>query len=882
VKGNSWLLRLGIGLAIGGSVYACRANDASMDTAGDGIGIGGKGGAPGVCAPGRQGCPCDTNGADAQCGATVGRYSGYLTCAVGTSVCQGGQWGPCIGTTVVTKSVAGATIGSGGLRALSTTTLCQPGSTSPQCADPCDPNVFTLTTSGACTGLACQLATDCPGNGVTSLSGTVFDPAGVNPLYDAYVYVPIDASGQLPGFSPGASCDPCGGAGIDAVAVTKTGPDGTFTLANVPSTDVAPGRPIPLVVQLGKWRREMMLPSVPKCQTTAVDPSSSRLPRNMFDGYGGQADLPKMAVAIASDPLECLLLRMGVDQAEFQVPGTGTRRIDYYDTKNGDQFQTPASLVGSVGTLMTYDLVLLPCEGREDDGNDPFADNVSAYANAGGRVFTTHYGYTWLATPTTGVAMRTNPATGSVNPFYGVANWNLDVQGYPVATTAAIDMTGAGGQAFPKGQAFASWLQKVGASSTFGQLSLTQARHDVSSVGVGPTQWMHDLSMPGEPYYFSFETPLGAVGADGGAATCGRVGYADFHVPTTALVDPDSGGECASDADCGFTAKCNPGALGTCTPVECASTEDCGIEGYSCARGSPGTCVAQACMSDRDCNSRLCLSNGTCGCTQDSQCVGGPCRGQVCAGPPQSCSEDFQCGSVGQCAGATDSACQKSCTSDSDCTHGELCVTGQCTGCRDESNCRSGSCIGATASMCSASSATFPLSCKQGRLSPEEDALEFLLLDRTACVAPIVATPSGPSTALPPYDVVTFSEDISSSCPMGTRAVWRELDWQATIPDSASIVFSAQTVESPTDGGLTDYSTVQVVALLTATKSTVLPGVDAVLIDTGTTGAFNLAMPPVISRSNLRLTVTMNPTTDKLGAPTLIEWQVKADCLPSE
>jgi hypothetical protein len=878
--GKSWLLRLGVGLAIGGSVYACRANDAAMDTAGGGIGIGGRGAAA-VCAPGRQGCPCDTNGADAKCGATVGRYSGYLTCAMGTSVCQGGQWGPCLGNTVVTKSVAGATIGSGGLRALSTTTLCQPGSTSAPCIDACDPNVFTLTTSGACTGLECQLATDCPGGSVTSLSGTVYDPAGVNPVYNAYVYVPVDASGLLPAFSPGASCDACGGASITAVAMARTGPDGTFTLANVPSTDVAPGDPIPLVVQVGKWRREVMLSSVPKCQTTAVDPSSSRLPRNKFDGYGGQADIPKIAVAIASDPLECLLLKMGVDPAEFQVPGTGSRRIDYYDTKNGDQFQTPASLVNSAATLMSYDVVLLSCEGREDDGNDPYADNVSAYANAGGRVFTTHYGYTWLATPTTGVAMPTNPATGSVNPFYGVANWNLDAQGYPTAVTALIDTTLPGGQPFPKGQAFASWLQKVGASSTSGLLSLTQARHDVSSVGAAPTQWMHDSSMRGEPYYFSFDTPLGAVGADSGAATCGRVGYADFHVPTTALVDPGSGGECASDADCGFTAKCNPGTLGKCLAGQCVSTDDCG--GGACPKGIPGQCVAQTCASGSDCDSRICV-NGTCGCTQDSQCAGGDCQGGSCVGLPPSCGWDWQCGDLGVCSGATLGTCQMSnCTSDSDCNNGALCMLGQCQGCNNESNCASGSCSGGTPSMCSASSDTFPLSCRQGPLSPEEDALEFMLLDVSACVAPItVSSSSGPSTGSPPYNAVTFTEDISSSCPLASRATWRELDWQASIPSGASIVFSAQSVESPTDGGLPGYSTAQVVPLFTATTSTVLPGVDSVLIDTGTTGAFNLAMPPVLSRSNLRLTVTINPTPDKMATPTLIEWQVKADCLPSE
>jgi hypothetical protein len=157
-----------------------------------------------------------------------------------------------------------------------------------------------------------------------------------------------------------------------------------------------------------------------------------------------------------------------------------------------------------------------------------------------------------------------------------------------------------------------------------------------------------------------------------------------------------------------------------------------------------------------------------------------------------------------------------------------------------------------------------------------------MLLDLTACVSPIGAPGGGPSVGSPKYDPVTFTEDFSSSCPPGSRVVWREIDWQASIPSTASIDFSAQTAEFPADGGLPDYSAVQVVALATATTSTVPLGVDAALIDTGTTGAFNLATPPVVSRGNLRLTVTMNPTSDMKSAPTLLQWQVKADCLPAE
>ena len=148
------------------------------------------------------------------------------------------------------------------------------------------------TGGGPCKGLFCQVAA-CDGGKTTSLSGIVYDPAGKNPLYNAFVYIPVDRTAFLPAFTSGASCDTCAGAGnLSAIAVAQTGADGKFKLDNVPA-----GANIPLVVQMGKWRRKIILPAVNSCIDNAVAKDNSRLPKNRFDGDGNVADIPRMAIA---------------------------------------------------------------------------------------------------------------------------------------------------------------------------------------------------------------------------------------------------------------------------------------------------------------------------------------------------------------------------------------------------------------------------------------------------------------------------------------------------------------------------------------------------------------------------------------------------------
>jgi hypothetical protein len=867
------------------------------------------------CSPGREGCPCTQAGASTDCGQVVQNYGGYVTCSEGKSTCQQGSWTACLGSTLVTKSLQGSTLGTGqGIRVLSVTSMC----------DPCDPNGCTQTTDGpgdvpdgapvlvteggvtilptGCVGLQCQVQPGC--TTPTTLTGRVYDPAGNNPLFGAYVFIPVDPNpADLPAFSAGATCDSCSGAGtLGAVALAQTDAGGNFTLTNVPTTSIAPGAPIPLVVQLGKWRRVVMLTAVPACQTTQVPAASSRLPRNQNDGYGNHADMPQVAfVSGSQDPFECMLLKAGVDPNEFGSSMLNSdRRFHYYNSPDSAGKSIDPSF-GSVVTgeklwnntnpawpLSAYDVVILACEGGEHNVSDRSTTgyaNLVSYADAGGRVFMTHFSYVW---------MKYNA------PWKGIpAAWNAGTSSIDTQDPLDSTIVTAG---FPKGQSFLTWLGNVNALDTSlpppapRTLDIHSGRQDTTlPLAMGVQPWLNatDTTKNGTNYSpaFTFETPLNMP-----AAECGRAVFTDFHVATSAQV---SGTVCQQNSDCGYGATCTGAPTGACQDAPCTSPGDCGDPAWSCNGATTGTCQRAPCTTGATCDSGQCVTVGgssVCGCNQDADCgTNGTCDTGTNICTVGSCSGNTDCfvaeeGNDATCQGATAGTCApNACTTNAQCAAlssggQEQCNGTNCGGCRSSQDCPGGTvCTGAGTGTCTGPSTNFPYECSQGLLDPQEAALEFLFFDLSSCVGP--APPPQQIT----YQPVTFSLDFQSSCPLGTSVRWRQLQWQATIPSTASIVFAAQTAAAPGDGGIPDYTGVQSVELATATATTPnLPtGMDVALIDVagidgGGEGAFNTASPPVTSAQDLRLTITLNPTTDQSQAPTLIEWAVTQDCPPTE
>jgi hypothetical protein len=382
--------------------------------------------------------------------------------------------------------------------------------------------------SPACSQLTCPDGG--PDGGTTSLSGVVYDPAGKVPLYNVVVYVPTTPVQPI---ATGATCDPCGSelTGNPLVS-TLTDAQGHFVLPNVPV-----GIPIPLVMQLGKWRRQVTLPAVSACVDTAVtDSSLMRLPRNHTEG-----DIPHIALTTGgADPLECLLRKIGIDDSEFSTAG-GSGRVHLYagsgvagstpplvatssfapSLNGGVALADAQTLWGTASSLEAYDIVLMACEGQANAGTKPAGalQAMFEFESQGGRVFASHWHDYWF---------ENGPA-----PLPSTGAWTDITPPPPDPSEGTLDTS------FPKGQAFHDWLANVGGLDANQKLLINQAKHNLNSVGNGAQQWVTlqnpNTTPPGQTAveYMSFNTPLDV---DAGSE-CGRVVYSDLHVSSGATND---------------------------------------------------------------------------------------------------------------------------------------------------------------------------------------------------------------------------------------------------------------------------------------------------------------------------------------------------------
>ncbi len=365
-----------------------------------------------------------------------------------------------------------------------------------------------------CRGLECNQVW-CGATGTTSLSGKVYDPSGTVPLYNAIVYIP---NAELAPFAEGITCDKCGTTPSGSpIATALTDPKGDFTLKNVPV-----GVDVPIVVQIGRWRRKVTIPAatVHQCADAKLGGGTTRLPRNKAEG-----DIPKIAISTGgADSLECFVRKLGIE-TEMTNPGGGGR-VHIYQGKNAEG-GTTENLDGSridantpfgntlwddAAKLKTYDIVVLACEGSENPTTkSPQARaNLKDYLDKGGRLFASHYQYEWFKRGAT--------------PLPSTATWAGD-SAADTSSDVRIDTT------FAKGVALSDWLDQVDATTApkSGIVSMTALRTSVTQVpGVGggvdtSRRWLYT---PSGPKFYSFNTPIGTPPAQ----QCGRGVFTDIHV----------------------------------------------------------------------------------------------------------------------------------------------------------------------------------------------------------------------------------------------------------------------------------------------------------------------------------------------------------------
>lgn len=558
-----------------------------------------------------------------------------------------------------------------------------------------------------CTGL-CQQQQQCAGGGTTSIEGYVTSPNGKLPVPNAVVYVP---NGLVAAFQTGVTCESCATASGDPLISTTTDANGHFLLPNMPVSTPGKTVEIPVVVQLGRWRKQFTI-ETEACKNNLV-PAYGAAPANKtaaLPSTHAEGNIPLTAISTGSvDGLECVFRKMGVADSEF-TDGNGTGRIRLYQDNGARVSSTSpqaSALYNSTTEIDKYDAVIFGCVGSQSNKGATARDNVIRYANAGGRVFATHYSYVWLYS-----------AGGYISPWAATATsfaasteaW--DATSSPGSMSAFVDTS------FPKGTLFANWLQApVGTPSPSypppyapvsalwqaapPMIALTEPRQDIkpqapnlatSGIASPAQRWVYstaagstvfypnksctkgsdcptgvcnsskkcgsDPAAADAPMHYTFNTPWGAPAAN----QCGRVLFSDFHVSIGNTKDKTFPSECNSNP---LTSQEKVLAYMLFDLASCVSTTEppvckpktCTEMGVGCGLAGDG-CGGQ--LSCGDCPpGQTCGGGGVPSQCGAPACTKKTCQANQCGKMGDGCGGQLDCGDcdTGTCGGGGANVC---------------------------------------------------------------------------------------------------------------------------------------------------------------------------------------------------------------------------------
>jgi hypothetical protein len=382
----------------------------------------------------------------------------------------------------------------------------------------------------------------------TTISGTVYDPrlaAGMpNPLPLPNVLVYASTTTVTPPTS-GAQCVTYANSiptGANVISYTYTAVDGTFTLQNIPEN-----ASVTVVIQTGKWERQFS----ETVGTTALTGLQLGMPANHTQG-----NMPYIAIATGSvDGAECVLRDMGISDSEFTDDNQTVNAGGFVHLYKGSysagaeiSATTPSetALMGGTSTtaLNAYDMVMFPCQGSATNQASIVGApaNLLNFAEAGGRVFATHFSYAWLDPAAPYDAQFGNVANWTINPEYQINNGVGTVQ-----------------ENFSDGIFLADWLHDIGSTTTgtTNQVNISILRTDVGSVVAPAQSWVtlnngtypnaspppSTVTIADNPVMqMTFNVPFNAPAA----SQCGRVMFNDYHVINVSAAGAIYPKECTS------------------------------------------------------------------------------------------------------------------------------------------------------------------------------------------------------------------------------------------------------------------------------------------------------------------------------------------------